>query len=282
MQIERAREIGLCYGVRRAVGLLRDAAARYGQIETLGPIAHNRLLLAELESLGVRTVDELSELSGPVVIVSAHGVSPSVMSTLEERGFTIVDTTCPNVARVQHLARDLSDQGFYVVVFGEANHSEVKGLLGWGGSDSVAAVSADEVRSSYKDAPPKKIAVIAQTTQRAQDFASFAGELTATLLSDIEELRFLNTRCTATESRQAAAVELAKNVDVMLVIGGYNSSNTRRLAETCASLVDTHHIEDASELRREWLLGKQRVGITAGASTPDSSIEKLEEKLRAI
>jgi len=282
MQTERARELGLCYGVRRAVRLMHEAAEKHGQLETLGPIAHNRLLLAELESLGVRTITDVSALSGPVVVVSAHGVAPSVMSGLQARGFTVVDTTCPNVARVQHLAQDLAEQGFSIVVFGEANHTEVKGLLGWGGSTAIAALQAKDVCAVYDNTPPKRVAVIAQTTQRAHDFADFAQDLTARLLGDIEELRFINTRCTATELRQSAAVEMAKNVDVVLVIGGYNSANTRRLAETCATLVETHHIEDASELQEEWVRGKRRIGITAGASTPDSSIEKLEERLRSL
>ncbi len=158
----------------------------------------------------------------------------------------------------------------------------VKGLIGWGGKDSIAALSAGDVSAAYGDTPPRKVAVIAQTTQRAHDFAAFAQELSGTILSDIEELRFLNTRCTATEMRQAAAIELAQTVDLILVIGGYNSANTRRLAETCASLVETHHIEDASELKDEWVRGRERVGITAGASTPDSSIEMLEERLRSL
>lgn len=282
MQIERAHELGLCYGVRRAVSMLRDAASKHDRLETLGPIAHNRLLLAELESLGVQTIDDVSRLSGPVVVVSAHGVSPGVMSALEARGLIVVDTTCPNVARVQHVARSLADEGFRVVVFGEADHSEVKGLLGWAGVGTIAALTANDVVTAYRDALPRKVAVIAQTTQRAQDFATFAQELSGELLGDLEELRFVNTRCTATEMRQAAATELARTVDVVLVIGGYNSANTRRLAETCASLVETHHIEDASELQEAWVRSKRRVGITAGASTPDSSIQRLEERLRTL
>jgi len=282
MQVERARELGLCYGVRRAVRLLREAATKHGQLETLGPIAHNRLLLAELESLGIRTINDAEQLSGPVVVVSAHGVSPLVMSDLAARGFEVVDTTCPNVSRVQILARKLAAEGFSIVVFGEANHTEVKGLLGWGGKEAVPALTASDVMAAYGGTPPRKVAVIVQTTQRAHDFAAFAQELSAMLLSDIEELRFVNTRCTATEMRQAAARKLAQSVDVVLVIGGYNSANTRRLAETCSSLVETHHIEDAAELREEWVRGRQRVGITAGASTPDSSIEKLEERLRSL
>ena len=242
MQTERARELGLCYGVRRAVKILREAVAKHGQLESLGPIAHNRLLLAELAKLGVRTVESVSQLAGPVAVISAHGVSPTIISALEARGLEIVDTTCPNVARVQHLARTLATEGFSVVVFGEAEHTEVKGLLGWGGENAMAALEAIDVLAAYDCTPPKRLAVIAQTTQRAHDFASFAGALSTGLLGNVEELRFVNTRCTATEMRQAAAIELAHTVDAMLVIGGYNSANTRRLAETCASIVETHHI----------------------------------------
>jgi len=282
MQVERARELGLCYGVRRAVGLLREAAATHGKVETLGPIAHNRLLLAELGALGIRTVDDVSDLAGPVVVVSAHGVSPDMKQSLQTRGFEIVDTTCPNVARVQHLARDLSVQGFSVVVFGEAEHTEVRGLVGWGGKGAVAALRAEDVAHTYGTAIPRRIAVIAQTTQRAEDMALFAAELSSLLLGDVEELRFVNTRCTATDLRQRAARDLAHNVDLMFVIGGHNSANTRRLATTCAAIVETHHIEDVGEVEYAWLDGHQRIGITAGASTPDESIETLEARLRSI
>ena len=282
MQIERARELGLCYGVRRAIDMLREAVATHGPLETLGPVAHNRVLVHELTAIGVKSVDSLDLIRGPVVVISAHGVAPSVTRELEERGLTIVDTTCPTVARAQRVAEALANEGFTIVIFGDADHTEVKGLLGWAGERSMASL---DVAGLPLEGPAEvflRVAAISQTTQRLAEFTSFVQELCGRLLPEAAELRVINTLCGATQRRQESAAELAHRVDLMFVIGGHHSANTRRLADTCSALVETYHIETADEIEEARVKGKRHVGITAGASTPDSSIELVEQRLRGL
>ncbi|MCK9356789.1 MAG: 4-hydroxy-3-methylbut-2-enyl diphosphate reductase [Dehalococcoidia bacterium] len=279
MQVEKARELGLCFGVRRAVDMVRDAALRHGNLQTLGPIAHNKVLLQELAALGVETVDSVEQLRSPAVVISAHGVSPSVSRQLLARGLTVVDTTCPNVARAQHIVARLADEGFTIVIFGDSTHTEVRGLLGWAGEKGMSALGVPGLPELTRPGHRRKLAVISQTTQRLEEFTEFARELCSAVMEGTDELRVVNTLCDATVRRQAAAAELARRVDIMLVIGGRHSANTRRLAETCAAVVETHHVETAEEMDEGWFAGKQRAGLTAGASTPDSIVEEIASRL---
>jgi len=279
MQVEKARQLGLCFGVRRAVDMVREAASRHDSLQTLGPIAHNRVLLQELTALGVETVDSVEQLRGPAVVISAHGVSPSVSRQLQDRGFTVIDTTCPNVARAQHIVAQLAEDDYTIVIFGDASHTEVRGLLGWAGGQGMAALSAAQLSGLSRRGTLRKLAVISQTTQRLEDYTDFARQLCGAVMGETDELRMVNTLCDATVRRQAAAAELAGRVDMMLVIGGHHSANTRRLAETCASVVETHHVETAEEMDEGWFAGKRRVGLTAGASTPDSIIDEIASRL---
>jgi 4-hydroxy-3-methylbut-2-en-1-yl diphosphate reductase len=262
--------------------MLRDAAMRHGSLQTLGPLAHNRVLLSELEELGVRTVTSPEELTGPVVVVSAHGVAPDVMRLLHERGFTVIDTTCPNVARAQHIVADMAREGLTIVIFGDEHHSEVRGLLGWAGANSIATRDASTVCATTSGPLSSRIGIISQTTQREEEFISFVEAVCAALLPKSREIRIVNTLCDATRRRQEAAAELARTVDAMIVIGGHNSANTQRLAETCSDIVETYLVESVQELDAERLRGKSRLGLTAGASTPDSSIEQVERMLSGL
>lgn len=282
MQIERARELGLCFGVRRAVEMLRDASQKYGSLQTLGPLAHNRVLLQELESQGVTTVDSPEKLTGPVVVVPAHGIAPDIMDLLRERGFATVDTTCPNVAKAQSIASDMAQDGLTIVIYGDSQHSEVRGLLGWAREKGVASLDPCTLPFIGDSSASQKVGIISQTTQRAESFASFVQQVCGAVLATSREVRIVNTLCDATRRRQAAAAELARTVDAMVVIGGRNSANTQRLAETCAGLVETYLIETAEELDAALLRSKTRIGLTAGASTPDSSIEQVECRLRRL
>ena len=282
MHIERARELGLCFGVRRAVNMLRDAAHTYGALQTLGPLAHNRILLQELEALGVTIVASPGELTGPAVVVSAHGVGPDTMSLLAERGFTVIDTTCPNVGRAQHIAADMARQGLTIVIYGDSHHSEVRGLLGWAGVRGIATLDASALEPSRTPPVPAGVGIISQTTQRVEEFTTFAQRVCATVLAVSQEVRIVNTLCDATLRRQSAAAALARTVDAMIVIGGHASANTQRLAETCKTIVETYLVETADEIEESLLRGKKRIGLTAGASTPDSSIREVEDRLRAL
>jgi 4-hydroxy-3-methylbut-2-enyl diphosphate reductase len=278
-QISRAKELGLCFGVRRAVKMLKEAAKKYGEIETLGPVAHNRQLVLALAEMGIRPVENLEQLEGKVLAITTHGASPDVLSETQSRHVHVIDTTCPIVKRAQNSAKELAENGFDVIVFGEAGHSEVKGLLGWSGAKGMVALDGTEIDSSKLS---HRIGVISQTTQSQSAFVEFTRKLMVALFPTVQEMRIINTLCRATQRRQQAAVTLAKRSQLMIVVGGYDSANTRRLAEACSPIVETHLLERADRVDGSWLVGKQRIGIAAGASTPDEAVEELVDKLTSL
>jgi 4-hydroxy-3-methylbut-2-enyl diphosphate reductase len=198
------------------------------------------------------------------------------------RGLEVVDTTCPIVTRAQQWAKRMVEQGFALIVFGDPQHKEVRGILGWAGGKAITLQDEAEL-DTLPDDLPSKIAVLAQTTHTEAKFTSFIHRLLQRRLHRISELRVINTLCNATTGQQAAALELAQEVDVMIVVGGRESANTRHLAEICTEAgVPTHHIETAAELDPAWFTPSARVGVTAGASTPDFAIAEVLERLRQI
>ena len=281
MQIEQAREIGFCFGVKRAIAMLEGAARKYGSVETLGAVVHNQTVVERLAALGVAVAESLEHLQGNVVAISSHGVAPEVVREIKRRGLFLVDTTCPRVRSAQRAARKLAGAGFDVIIFGDAEHPEVKGVLGWMGERGMAIL--DERVLAQWGQLPRRLGVVSQTTQNPTHFASFVGRLVELILPNTLELRVVNTICDATGKRQAAALELAQRCDLMLVIGGRFSANTRHLAETCATAgVETHLIESAPEIEEAWLRGRQHIGITAGASTPAEAVEEVILTLKHI
>jgi len=280
VRIEKAEKLGLCLGVRRAVKLLKEAATKYGEIETLGPVAHNRLLVEALSDLGVKPISRLDQARGKILAITTHGTSPALLSEIKARRIRIIDTTCPIVRKAQNAARELADAGFDVVVFGDAEHSEVKGLLGWAGDKGMAALDAKQIRKRGRS--PSRLGIISQTTQTQSAFIEFGSQLMAMAGPKADEIRLVNTLCQVTRDQQEAAAKLARHSQLMIVIGGTNSANTRHLVEICSLLTETHSIETAEEVDITWLAGKRRIGITAGASTPDQSVEELIDKLRSL
>ncbi len=299
MEIEKSRELGLCFGVRRAIKLLKEAAGKYGKIETLGPIAHNQQLVQELAEIGISPVDELEQVKGRFLAIPTHGVSPSVLAEIEARHIHIIDTTCPTVSKAQNTVKELTEAGFDVIVFGEAEHTEVKGLLGWAKNKGIAALNVKQGAISSLLLPAEaltmneleerkhqnnlhRLGIISQTTQSWPAFVEFSQQLMAALPAKVEALHIINTLCQATQRRREAAIELAKKVQLMIVVGGHNSANTRRLVEACSPIVETYLVERARDVDSSWLIGKQRVGITAGASTPDKAVEEVVDKLKSL
>jgi 4-hydroxy-3-methylbut-2-enyl diphosphate reductase len=275
--IQKAEKLGLCFGVRRAVKLLKEAAHEYGEIETLGPVAHNRLLVETLADIGVKPVASLDQAQGKVLAITTHGISPAVLSDIKARHIRIIDTTCPIVHKAQKAARELAEAGFDVVIFGDAEHSEVKGLLGWAGGKAAATLDAKQIYE-LRTMPPR-LGVISQTTQTQSAFIEFAAQLLGLLGPTIEEIRLLRTLCKVTQGQQEAALKLARETQLVIVIGGSNSANARHLVEMCSPLVETHLVETPDEVDTSWLAGKRRVGITAGASTPDEAVDALVARL---
>jgi 4-hydroxy-3-methylbut-2-enyl diphosphate reductase len=280
MKIEKAEKLGLCFGVRRAIKLLKESANKYGEIETLGPVAHNRLLVETLANLGVKPINRLAQAQGRILAITTHGTGPAILSEIKARHIRIIDTTCPIVRKAQNAAKELAEAGFDVVIFGDAKHSEVKGLLGWTGDKGIAALDMKQIDSPGKSL--SRLGIISQTTQTKSAFIEFVGQLIGMLGPKIEEIRLVNTLCKVTQGQQEAVIKLASKSQLMIVIGGSNSANARHLVEICSPLVETHLVETADEVDTSWLVGKHHIGITAGASTPDEAVEELIAKLKSL
>jgi 4-hydroxy-3-methylbut-2-enyl diphosphate reductase len=280
VRIQKADKLGLCFGVRRAIKLLKEASSKYGEIGTLGPVAHNRLLVKTLANLGVKPITSLYQTQGRILAITTHGISPAVLSEIKARYIRIIDTTCPIVRKAQNAAKELAEAGFDVVIFGDAKHSEVRGLLGWAGDKGTAALDAKQAYTSGK--LPSRLGIISQTTQTQSDFVNFARQLVDMFKSEIYEMRLVNTLCKVTQGQQEAALKLARKSQVMIVIGGANSANAGHLVEICLPLVETHLVETADEVDTSWFVGRDYVGITAGASTPDEAVEELIDRIRSL
>lgn len=282
MEIILAKEMGFCFGVRRAVDLMEEATEETGQIVSLGSVVHNPQVVAQLKERGLDVIASLEDVSDRPVAITAHGVSEAVVQELESKGVPVLDTTCPIVTRSQQWAKRLTEEGFAVVVFGDPNHKETRGVLGWAEGNAYAVPSIDDI-ASLPAGLPSRIGVLSQTTETEEHFAAFVRALLEQRMDAISELRVINTLCNATTSQQAAAQELAHQVDVMIVIGGRESANTHHLAEVAREEgITAYQVESAGDIQAEWLNGHEKAGVTAGASTPDSAIDAVVARLREI
>ena len=278
MEITRASEMGFCFGVRRALDLVWKAIAERGHLQSLGAIVHNQKVAYDLEQIGVTVAGNLEQVTSDTVVVTSHGIGPKVLENIKSKGLKIVDTTCPHVKKAQNIAGKLADEGYSIVIFGEEGHPEVQGLLGWSKGKGMVAADWSDLSGQI----PNRLGIISQTTQSPENYAGFV-KYVVSRLNDISELRVFSTICEATRKRLEAALELSKMVDVMIVIGGSNSSNTKRLAEACLSQgVATYHIEQAEQIEPTWFKADSKVGVTAGASTPDIVIDSVIEKLESV
>lgn len=282
MQIIRASEMGFCFGVRRAVEMMEEAVKERGPMVSLGSVVHNPQIVEKLRGDGLDVITDVREVRDKPVAITAHGVSRQVIEGLEASGAEIIDTTCPIVTRSQQWAHRLSEEGFAVVVFGDPNHKEVRGVLGWAHGYVQVWSSEDDVEE-LPEGFPSRVGVLSQTTEVEERFASFVKALLEKNMHRISELRVLNTLCHATTSQQAATMNLAEQVDLMIVVGGRESANTRHLAVVSRDCgVETYHIETADEIDAAWLPGHERVGVTAGASTPDFVIDQVVSRLESL
>ena len=285
MDIEKATEIGFCFGVKRALKILEDTIRDHGEVETLGPVVHNQQVVDKFSQLGVKVVTAPGQIKGNVAVIPSHGVPPNVLEELVSRRLKTVDTTCPNVRKAQTAARELSEAGFWVIIFGDPTHPEVKGILGWAGHRGMATLDSKSI--AKLDELPSRLGILSQTTRNPAQFVNFVDNIVGSLTSRIDEMRIINTLCNITKNRQTAALELAKKVSLMIVVGGRNSANTRCLAQVCSSTgTETRHIETADEIKDVWLKGQRAIGITTGTSIPHSVIDevmlKLEEMRRRL
>jgi len=280
LRIEKAAGIGFCFGVKRAIDILEKVARERGGVETLGAVVHNQQVLQRLAGEGIRLARGVDDIQGDTVAIGAHGVSPQLEDELQARHIKVIDTTCPFVHRAQIAARRLAKSGFFVVLFGDANHTEVRGVLGWANNKGVAAL--DDGFIAAFDRLPRRLGILSQTTQIPARFNEFVKKLVDSALVKDAELRVIDTICHDIRERQAAAIELANRVDLMLVIGGQNSANTNRLAELCSVATRTYLIETADDIQSSWFQSRSHTGITAGASTAEETINEVVRRLEAL
>jgi 4-hydroxy-3-methylbut-2-enyl diphosphate reductase len=278
--IEKAGQTGFCFGVRRAIDLLQKVARERGGIETLGAVVHNQQVLQQLSRIGVRVVKDITNITGDTVVTSSHGVSPDLKDRIRAREVNIISTTCPFVRRAQVAARRLAESGFFVVVYGDGNHPEVKGILGWAKGQGLATINEKPIATLHP--PPRRLGILSQTTQVPAGFIEFVKNTIDLALTKDSEIRIIDTICHDIRERQADALELARRADLMLVVGGVSSANTNRLAEICAEVTETHLIETADGIRPEWIKDKKHIGVTSGASTAEETVAEVMQKLRGF
>ena len=279
IEIKLATSLGFCFGVRRAIDMVVGAATERERISSLGSIVHNPVVASKLKSQGVEIIDVLDASSAPAVAITAHGAGPETYRRIGDAGRELIDTTCPIVAKAQRAAWRLVNSGFKVIIYGDANHPEVRGVMAWTRGKGVVLASAEEA----VEISGRKVALMCQTTKSQESYAKFISGFLDRHIDRMNEVRIINTTCPETEDRYEAARELAREVDLMIVIGGRNSANTGKLAATCSAAgAETRQIEHEDELDAAWLRGKRAVGVTAGASTPDESIGGVVRRLREL
>jgi len=270
-EIFLADAAGFCFGVKKAI----EKAESMDRAFIFGSLIHNPQEVARLAAAGKKIVLSLDEVEGKQVVITAHGLDVKILEDMRCRGFELVDTTCPLVTRIYQEGRKLEAQGLRIVILGDPEHVEVKGIASRM-KDPLIVYKAEDVENVPEGS---RVGVICQSTLLLEKYDRFV----ALLKARCAEVVPVHTICKPTKDRQTAAADLARRVDVMIVIGGRNSSNTHKLADTCSKILPnaTHHIETAEELQKEWFEGKQKAGVTAGASTPDYLIKPVLETIRS-
>ncbi|MFZ5943470.1 MAG: bifunctional 4-hydroxy-3-methylbut-2-enyl diphosphate reductase/30S ribosomal protein S1 [Bacillota bacterium] len=277
MQIIIAPYSGFCFGVKMAIKEGEEQLTQGGLIASYGPLIHNPQEVNRLEKEGIICRENLNDIKEEKVLIRTHGVTPLVLDKLQEKNFQIIDCTCPFVKKVQKIANEYADKGYTVLIFGNKKHPEVEGIVGWSRGKGIPVRDLDDLQQY--DLSNKKICLVAQTTENNDTFNTICGFLE----NNFSDLVAFNTICSATSQRQKAALTIAQDVDLMIVVGGLNSANTQKLALLCEkSGTPTKHIETSADLDASWFDNIRRVGVTAGASTPDWIIEEVVRTMEEI
>ena len=277
LKISLARALGTCFGVQDAIDAALEPTFR-GNLTIVGQLVHNPQVVEQLRENGVRLVDSVDdEITTPNVMITAHGAARSVKEGLEARGFTVYDASCPLVMKVHNRVATLVEQGFFPVVVGQRNHVEVRGIVGDLDDYEVLGDPSEVERLAGRD----KIGIVCQTTQQVEHARAIVDAIHARFPE--MEVQFIDTVCRPTKDRQEAVRELADRVDLMIVVGGHNSSNTKKLKKVCDDRgLTAFHVERPEQLEEEWFRGRSHVGITAGTSTPHGVIDAIYQRIRAI
>lgn len=276
MKVLVAEKCGFCLGVNSAIKLARKTLSEQSNVHSLGPIIHNDDMVRQLAESGLKTVDSIDKIESGTVLIRSHGATLQQLQEIEKKGLNIVDATCVLVKRLQKISKELNDNGYKVVIIGDKGHPEVQGIVGFAENIEVLGDISDLSRL------PKtgKLGVICQTTQTPDHFSKMVAEI---VKHGFTELKIINTLCREAIKRQDSAVELCRKVDIMFVLGGLHSANTRKLAELCLEYnKKTFHLENWEGLDKSLLSGKITAGVTAGASTPDQVIAEFVEKLESF
>ncbi len=280
MKVITAKSAGFCFGVQKAVDTVYQEIEKGGRIYTYGEIIHNELVVGDLEKKGVSVLnskEELEEVEEGTVIIRSHGVSKDIYEMLDEKKkVRVVDATCPFVLKIHKIVAEESEKGRHIIIVGSSEHPEVQGIIGFSG-DCVRCIQTEREAEEYVPESGKSVSIVAQTTFNLHKF----NNIVEILKKKCYDVHTVNTICNATEQRQTEALEIASQVDAMVVIGGKNSSNTRKLYEICSErCADTRFIQTVDDLVNESLKGVKCIGITAGASTPNYIIEEVQKHVR--
>ena len=278
LNIITAKRAGFCFGVKRAIDISFDIAKEIREgVYTLGPIIHNPQVIEKLKNEGIFPLEEINDIEGKEInalIVRTHGIPHQLYDTISTHNFRLIDATCPFVKNAQHYAQLLKENGYQVVILGDKSHPEVKGIMSYAGDD-VVVIDENTQLPRLKT----KVGIVVQTTQPVEALK----KVLSNIIEHVKEVKVYNTICNSTALRLKETSNMARKVDVMIVVGGKNSANTTQLAHLCRSLsVRTYHIETEKELKKEWFKDTQKIGLTAGASTPDWIIKKVEKRIRDI
>ena len=281
MKVSLASAMGTCFGVQDAINLAMSPEFN-NQLTIVGQLVHNPQVSDSLKKNGVSLVpgiEDLDKIKTKKVMITAHGAAEKTKQRLQDAGFIVYDASCPLVMRVHQTIKSLVSKGYFPVVIGQKDHVEVKGIVG--DLDDYLVINSEEDFLKIKESGNRKLGIVTQTTQQRDKVEALLEKVRA--LEYVDEVSFVNTICQPTHDRQVAVHELADQVDLMIVIGGFNSSNTKKLVHVCTEKgIEAHHIESFDQLDKNWFAKKQHVGITAGTSTPENVINEVHVKILAI
>lgn len=279
MEVKVAKNAGFCFGVKRAMKMAwNELEQSEDGIYALGPLIHNKQAVSKYEDKGLKTIGEVDEVPNDNrIIIRSHGVGEHVYIDSEAKSLNIIDTTCPFVKKIHDIAKKYYNEGYKIIVIGDAKHPEVIGINGWCNNEAIIIKTLEDIDSTEFD-KTKKYCVVAQTTINIDLYYNIVNSIS----NKLDEVIFNNTICSATKVRQEAAKSLSQEVDLMVVVGGKHSSNTQKLVQICEENVPTFAIETVEELSKEDFEGYNLVGLTAGASTPDWIIEEVIDFIKNI
>ena len=276
MRIKLAKKVGFCFGVRRAIDMAEEVLKKENRAYSLGSIIHNKGVVEGLSRRGLRVIKSIDEAKSGVIIVSSHGISPDVSDAILKRSLKLVDTTCPFVRNAQEMARSLSEEGYKIIIVGDVNHPEVKALFCFAGKKAHVVKDVRGLKA-LRLGTNERIGILSQTTQSMDNFLSV---VKAIIDIKPKDLKVFNTICRDAEERQGAASEISGKVDLMIIVGGKNSANTKRLFEVCKKILcKSYLVETENDLKSSWFKDVFVVGITSGASTPDNIVRRVANKI---